>query len=84
MTSLVYATKMGTVPPCLPSVEVTPTSVEAGVREALYKVAPFPHPWHLFVLVKHFCPNKSCLIIVLQKPHAEYLIELLLVISTSR
>lgn len=54
-----------------------------GAREALCK-APSLHPQHLFVLVKHFCTNKSHLIIVLQKPHSEYLIALLLVISTRR
>lgn len=90
MTSLIYATKTGSVPP--PSQHqkgpghpgVTPTAVEAGARQDLYKAAPSPHPQHLFVLVKHFSTNKSRLIIVLQKPHSEYLIELLLVISTSR
>lgn len=45
---------------------------------------PGAAPQHLFVLVKDFCSNKSRLIIVLRKPHSEYLIELWLVISTTR
>lgn len=58
--------------------------IGAAQQQPPSTAGPSAAPQHLFVLVKDFCSNKSRLIIVLQKPHSEYLIELLLVISTTR
>lgn len=83
MTLLIYAAGTGATPASEQD-KLSPSLGDTVADFALRRGAPSLHPQPLFVLEEYFCTNKPRLIIVLQKPHSEYLIELLLVISTGR
>lgn len=84
LTSLIYPAEPGATASLGAGQAVPQPGVTRGTDFALCRGAPSLHLQPLLVLHEHFCTNKPRLIIVLQKPHSEYLIELLLVISTGR